>query len=130
MPSTPNLVVQAIITAILLIGVFYVKRRRIASHGYLTLAAVILNVVSVLVIMLPSVFRILTGATFNAFTLVVLTHSILGTATVIVGVYLVATWRLRKPGESCFMLRNYMKPLAIIWILSAALGAYVYYLLL
>ena len=130
MPSTPNLVVQAVITATLIVGVYYVKRRRIASHGYLTLAAVILNALSVLAVMLPSVLRILAGASFNSFTLLVLAHSILGAAAVVVGVYLMATWRLRKPGESCFMLRNYMGPLAAIWILSAALGACVYFLLL
>jgi uncharacterized membrane protein YozB (DUF420 family) len=130
MPSTPNLIIQAVITAALTLGIFYVKRRKIAPHGYVTLAAVILNALSIIIVMLPSVLRIIDGASMNAFTMVVLAHSILGAATIIVGVYLMATWRLRTPGESCFMLRNYMRPLAMIWILSAALGAYVYYLLL
>ncbi len=80
--------------------------------------------------MLPSVLRIMEGASLNAFTMVVIAHSILGAATIIVGVYLMAVWRLRKPGESCFRIVNYMKPLAIAWMISAALGAYVYYLLL
>jgi uncharacterized membrane protein YozB (DUF420 family) len=130
MPSTPNLIIQAVITVLLTIGVFHVKRRKLISHGYATLAAVILNALSVIIVMLPSVLRILTGASLNSFTLIVIIHSILGAAAVIVGVYLMATWRLRTPGASCFRLRNYMRPLAIIWILSAALGAYVYYMLL
>ena len=130
MPSTPNLVIQAIITAALTLGIFYMKRRKIIPHGYLTLAAVVLNALSVIIVMLPSTVRIVSGASMNAFTMVVIAHSILGAATIIVGVYLMAVWRLRKPGESCFKLRNYMRPLAMIWILSAALGAYVYYMLL
>jgi uncharacterized membrane protein YozB (DUF420 family) len=130
MPSTPNLIIQAIITAALTLGIFYVKRRRIVPHGYATLAAVVLNALSVIIVMLPSALRIVSGASMNAFTMVVIAHSILGAAVIIVSVYLMAVWRLRKPGESCFKLRNYMRPLAMIWILSAALGAYVYYLLL
>jgi uncharacterized membrane protein YozB (DUF420 family) len=130
MPSTPNLVIQAIITAALTLGIFYVKRRKIAPHGYLTLAAVVLNALSVIIVMLPSAVRIVSGASMNAFTMVVIAHSILGAVAIVVGVYLVAVWRLRKPGESCFKLRNYMRPLAMVWIISAALGAYVYYMLL
>jgi len=130
MPSTPNLIIQAIITAALTLGIFYVKKRKITPHGYVTLAAVVLNALSVIIVMLPSVLRIMDGASLNAFTIVVIAHSILGAAAIIVGVYLMAVWRLRKPGESCFRLRNYMRPLAIVWILSAALGAYVYYMLL
>jgi uncharacterized membrane protein YozB (DUF420 family) len=130
MPSTPNLIIQAIITVALTLGIFYVKKRKITSHGYVTLAAVVLNALSVIIVMLPSSLRIVSGASMNVFTMVVLAHSILGAAAIIVGVYLMATWRLRTPGESCFRLRNYMRPLAMIWILSAALGAYVYHLLL
>jgi uncharacterized membrane protein YozB (DUF420 family) len=130
MPSTPNLIIQAIITAALTLGIFYVKRRRIVPHGYATLAAVVLNALSVIIVMLPSALRIVSGASMNAFTMVVIAHSILGAAVIIVSVYLMAVWRLRKPGESCFKLRNYMRPLAMIWILSAALGVYVYYMLL
>ena len=130
MPSTPNLMIQAIITAALTLGIFYVKRRKIIPHGYVTLVAVVLNALSVIIVMLPSAVRIVSGASVNAFTLVVIVHSILGAAAIVVGVYLVAVWRLRKPGESCFKLRNYMRPLAMVWILSAALGAYVYYMLL
>jgi uncharacterized membrane protein YozB (DUF420 family) len=130
MPSTPNLIIQAIITAALTLGIFYVKRRWIVPHGFANLAAVVLNALSVIIVMLPSALRIVSGASINAFTMVVIAHSILGAAAIIVGVYLMAKWRLRTPGESCFRLRNYMRPLAIVWILSAALGAYVYYLLL
>jgi uncharacterized membrane protein YozB (DUF420 family) len=130
MPSTPNLIIQAIITAALTLGIFYVKRRKIVPHGYVTLAAVVLNALSVIIVMLPSALRIVSGASMNAFTMVVIAHSILGAAAIIVGLYLIVVWRLRKPGESCFKLRNYMRPLAIVWILSVALGAYVYYMLL
>jgi len=130
MPSTPNLIIQAIITAALTLGIFYVKKRKITPHGYVTLAAVVLNALSVIIVMLPSVLRIIDGASMNAFTLVVIVHSILGAVAIVVGVYLMAVWRLRKPGESCFKLRNYMRPLAMVWILSVALGAYVYYMLL
>ncbi len=130
MPSTPNLIIQAIITAALTLGIFYVKKRKITPHGYVTLAAVVLNALSVIIVMLPSVLRIIDGASMNAFTLVVIVHSILGAVAIVVGVYLMAVWRLRKPGESCFKLRNYMRPLTMVWILSVALGAYVYYMLL
>jgi uncharacterized membrane protein YozB (DUF420 family) len=118
------------ITAVLTLGIIYVRRKRIIPHGYAILAAVFLNALSVLVVMLPSVYRILSGASINPFTVVVIVHSILGAASVLAGVYLMAIWRLRKPGESCFRIVRYMKPLAIAWMISAALGAFVYYMLL
>lgn len=130
MPSTPNLLAQVMIIAILTIGILYVGRKRFVQHGYIILAAVFLNALSVLIVMIPSVYRILSGASINPFTIVVIAHSILGAASVLAGIYLIAIWRLRKPGESCFKIAKYMRPLAIVWGISAVFGFFVYYMLL
>ena len=130
MPSTLNLLIQLIITSILSLGILYVRKRKIIPHGYATLTAVILNALSIVVVMLPSALRIMSGASMNIFTFVVVAHLILGTLALILGVYLMSTWRMRKPGESCFRIANYMKPLAIAWIFSTVIGVYIYFLLL
>lgn len=130
MPSTPNLIIQGIITVTLTLGILYMRKRKIVSHGYMTLTAVILNASSVLIVMLPSALRIMSGISMNFFAIMLGAHSILGAAAVIAGIYLMAVWRIRKPGESCFMVVNYMKPLAFAWMVSAAVGAYIYYMLL
>ena len=105
------------------------KKRRIYPHGYLTLAAVSLNAVSIVLVMMPSALRILSGGILNAFTVSVAVHSVLGLAVEALGFYVVCNWRVRKPGVSCTRRRDLMRPLALFWTVSLALGAVLYLML-
>jgi hypothetical protein len=88
MPSTPNLLAQLIILALLTLGILYVRRKRLVQHGYVILVAVFFNTLSVIIVMFPSVYRILSGASMNLFTVVVVAHSFIGGVSLLAGVYL------------------------------------------
>ena len=129
MISMYNMILQITIFGALSGGILYVKKRRIYPHGYLTLAAVSLNAVSIVLVMMPSALRILSGGILNAFTVSVAVHSVLGLAVEALGIYVVYNWRFRKPGVSCTRRRGLMRPLALFWTVSLALGAVLYLML-
>lgn len=129
MSGTVNLFAQFGILAALLIGVMYVKRLRYGLHGYLTFAAVILNVLSVALVMFPSGARILGRPSLSTFTVIVGVHSALGLVSLALGIYIILVWRFQRPGGSCFKLRNSMGPLATAWVVTLILGVLMYLIL-
>lgn len=129
MSGTVNIFAQFGILAALLIGIMYVKRLRYGLHGYLTFFAVALNILSVVLVMLPSMVGILSGASLSTFTVIVGIHSVLGLVALAVGMYIVLVWRFRKPGVSCFRLRWSMGPLAAAWVVTMILGVLMYLIL-
>ena len=129
MISTYNMALQIAIFAALVSGVLYVKKRRLNLHGYLILTAVALNALSIILVMMPSAIRILSRATVDAFTASVALHSVLGLVVESLGIYVVYVWRLRKPGASCFRQRPIMRQLALFWVVSLALGAFLFLML-
>ncbi len=120
------MILQIAIFGALAGGILYVKKRRIYLHGYLMLAAVSLNAISIVFVMMPSAIRILSGGILNAFTLSVAVHSAIGLAVEVLGIYVVYNWRFRKPRVSCIKRRGLMRPLALFWTVSLALGAVLY----
>jgi len=130
MPSTLNLMLQIVILGVLALGILNVKRNRLNIHGYIAFAAVFLNAISILVVMLPSAFRIMAGASPSGFTIIVAAHSLLGFIVEALGAYIVLRWRFQTPGPTCWKMKRLMKVLAVLWTLSVVLGAVVYYTLL
>jgi uncharacterized membrane protein YozB (DUF420 family) len=113
--------------ACIVIGVVYVRNVKIRFHGLTMLVAVVLNALSIIFIMLPSAIRILSGARVNSFTSAVALHSILGIVAEILGIYFLWNWRFRKPGESCFKFRNYMKIVNLMWFGMFIVGVIIFY---
>ena len=130
MPSTLNLILQFVILGFLVFGILSVKKGRLKMHGYIVFAAVALNAVSIIVVMLPSASRIMAGASQRGFTLMVAAHALLGFIVEALGAYSVLRWRFQAPGPRCWKMKGLMRVLAVLWTVSVALGAYVYYMLL
>jgi uncharacterized membrane protein YozB (DUF420 family) len=124
-----NLLVQLIITGVLLAAIMYAKKREFKLHGLIIATAVALNTLSILLVMVPSVIRIFSGASLNNFTLTVGAHVFLGTVAQLAGIYIVWSWRLREPGGTCFRLVGRMKSLSGLWTLMVVLGVLIYYML-
>lgn len=124
-----NLVLQVLLLVGLTVGVYLVRRLRFGGHGYVMLSVLAINVYSIGSIMLPSARAMLSGSPINSFTLLVAAHSVAGAVAELTGVYIVYVWRLRPPGRSCFRLGRPMRALAAAWLIIAALGAYIYFLL-
>jgi uncharacterized membrane protein YozB (DUF420 family) len=120
-----NLLAQLGILVALLVGVLYVKRLKFSIHGYLAFVAVVLSLTSIILVMLPSVSGIL-GSSSQPLRSITAIHSILGIVTEVVGVYIVWIWRFRRPGGSCSRMRNYMRPLVAVWMITLILGVLMY----
>ncbi len=130
MPSTLNLILQFVILGVLAFGIQSAKKKRLNMHGYIVFAAVALNTLSILVVMLPSASRITAGASQSGFTLIVAAHSLLGFIVEALGVYIVLRWWFQTPGPMCWKMKGLMRVLAALWTVSVVLGAVVYYMLL
>ncbi len=124
-----NLLAQLAITGILFSAIVYAKRREFRLHGLVIAAAVALNGLSILLVMVPSALRIFSGASLSGFTVAVGVHVVLGTVAQLAGLYIVWGWRLREPGGTCFRLGGRMRSLSRLWTLMVVLGALVYYML-
>jgi uncharacterized membrane protein YozB (DUF420 family) len=118
------------ILGVLVFGILSAKKKQLNMHGYLALAAVILNAFSIIVVMLPSASRVMAGASQNGFTMIVAVHSLLGFIVEALGAYIVIQWRFQTPGPTCWKMKGLMRVLAALWALSVLLGALVYYMLL
>jgi len=130
MPSTLNLILQFVILGVLAFGIQSAKKKRLNMHGYIAFAAVALNTLSILVVMLPSASRITAGASQSGFTMIVAAHSLLGFIVEALGVYIVLRWWFQTPGPTCWRMKGLMRVLAALWTVSVVLGAVVYYMLL
>jgi len=120
---------QLVITGVLFAAILYAKRREFRLHGLVIAAAVALNGLSILLVMVPSALRIFSGASLSGFTLAVGVHVALGMVAQLAGLYIVWGWRLREPGVTCFRLGGRMRSLSRLWMLIVVLGALVYYML-
>ncbi len=129
MSSGLNMLAQLVITGVLFVAIVYAKRREFRFHGLVIAAAVALNGLSILLVMVPSALRIFSGASLNGFTLAVGVHVALGAVAQLAGLYIVWGWRLREPGGTCFRLGGRMRSLSRLWTLMVVLGALVYYML-
>ena len=129
MSSGLNMLAQLVITGVLFVAIVYAKRREFRLHGLVIAAAVVLNGLSILLVMVPSALRIFSGASLSGFTLAVGVHVVLGMVAQLAGLYIVWGWRLREPGGTCFRLGGRMRSLSRLWTLMVVLGGLVYYML-
>jgi hypothetical protein len=129
MSSGLNMLAQLVITGVLFVAIVYAKRREFRLHGMVIAAAVALNGLSILLVMVPSALRIFSGASLSGFTLAVGIHVVLGMVAQFAGLYIVWGWRLREPGGTCFRLGGHMRSLSRLWTLMVVLGGLVYYML-
>jgi len=130
--SQLNLVLQLIILVLLWSSYLLKRRGRFFLHGSLMSTAVVLNAVAFLLIMGPSLIS-LTVDQFASLSLwasvVVLVHAFLGSVVLVLGIWIVGSWRLRSGTRYCAAKKKVMLPTIVAWTIAAALGIYLYLLL-
>ncbi|MFW9870903.1 MAG: hypothetical protein ACFFEL_14835 [Candidatus Thorarchaeota archaeon] len=116
-----NLIIQWVIFVFLLIG--YLKRRELKTHGYLMVVALILNVVTTLLVMAPSL--VLNSSTLP---ITVYPHAIVGTLAILFGLLFsfkfLTELRSNQP-LVCGTKRN-MRIAFILWIVPVFFGTFLY----
>jgi hypothetical protein len=116
-----NLIVQWVVFVIILLG--YVKRRPLETHGRLMVIATIINLVTALLIMGPSL--VLNWALLP---ITALAHSAVGTLAILLGLlysyrFLIAT---RTGGPLACGNRRMMRIAFILWIVPVFFGTFLY----
>jgi uncharacterized membrane protein YozB (DUF420 family) len=129
MASAPtlNLYLQLFMLAVLTLGLILAKRKRLSQHGWLMFGLFAVNIASIIVVMVPVASMILTRFGGTSYYTVTILHGILGVAVLVLSLRVLANWRFRKPGESCYALKGEMMRLYILWVAEAILGIAVYY---
>jgi uncharacterized membrane protein YozB (DUF420 family) len=78
--------------------------------------------------MVPS-FASFFGAPNIVFDLLViasLVHGLLGSIAVVLGIWLVASWRLQKDMQMCFAKKKIMRGTLTLWVIAILLGIFMY----
>ncbi len=106
-----NAVLQVIILVLLVAGMIVKGKKKFALHGKIMLVAIILNLLSFVLIMLPSLLmmEIIRAQPLHAVSIAVLIHSAAGLVALILGVWLVASWHLQTSLQNCFKNKKLMR---------------------
>jgi uncharacterized membrane protein YozB (DUF420 family) len=126
-----NAMLQLIILVLLVVGIGMKWRKKFSLHGMILLVAVILNLVSFVLIMLPSLLRteIIITQPLQAVSIVTLIHSSVGLVVMILGMWVVASWRLQSSMKICFKNKKLMRLTSMLWLVVLLVGFLLYYLL-
>ncbi|MFP3985107.1 MAG: hypothetical protein ACLFU9_03960 [Candidatus Bathyarchaeia archaeon] len=126
-----NVVFQVVILVLLIISIRMKRRQKLSSHGITMLAAVILNVFSFGLNMLPSLLRteIIGIQPFHAISMATLIHSGVGLVVMILSIWIVASWQLQSSLKYCFKNKRLMRLTTILWLAALLTGFLLYYLL-
>lgn len=129
--SDVNLLFQISVFAALITGFLIAKlKRRFMMHGGTMAIAVILNMVSMLVIMIPSFLAMEIGLFefwYIRFSFTTISHAILGSLAETLGIYIVGMWAFHhKDAKTCFGRRKIMIVTICLWLLDLIIGFYIY----
>jgi uncharacterized membrane protein YozB (DUF420 family) len=128
--ATISLVTQIVVLVLLFGGIWLKGKKKYRQHGIMMLTAVVLHTVVILAWMIPSFSSLLSShSTLNpvdAFMVTILVHAFMGIATVILGFWLVASWRLQVDVKACFAKKKAMRVTLTLWLITLVLGIILY----
>ena len=127
--GTVTLAFQLVVLALLLVGFGFKRRLRFRLHGFFMMAAVALHLMIIGVIMVPSFVAMILENPAILVGLFAPFHAASGTATAILGVWIVGGWRLRQSTKFCAPKRKFMLVTFILWIVTLSLGVIFYFVL-
>ena len=126
-----NLILQIVMLLLLIIGLFYKKKRKFKMHGVLMLIAVILHVLTFLVVMGPPFyesFNYYITATSDLSVQTTLAHAVPGAIAMIMGIILVVAWAIRPSNVArCSRLKRLMDVTLLLWLISLLFGIATYF---
>jgi hypothetical protein len=122
-------VIQVIALVMLVIGVYpyriRTKNRNLIMHGFFSIAAVGLNLATILLIMIPVLigdFMFISNLSLVQLSVVWL-HAVLGIVALMLGLIIIFSWVTHPLGElGCSKMWRLMLPTFIIWIFVLVLG--------
>ncbi|OGD57533.1 hypothetical protein A3K78_03910 [Candidatus Bathyarchaeota archaeon RBG_13_52_12] len=125
--SQLNLYIQLILIVGLTVGLLLSKRKKLVQHGWLMLILTLLNLASIIVVMAPVAYQLLTRLTLSSFSLITILHASLGLIVLYLSIRLLTIWRFQKPGSTCYRMKDQMLKLYLFWVAEVILGIALYY---
>jgi len=120
-----NLILHIIILVVLFVSLELKFMKRLFLHGATMLIALVLHVISFILVMWPS-FRLSYPYGYNTFSFITVTHAILGGTTLILAIWLIASWRFQRSLKSCSKRKNKMLLVFVMWVIALLLGILLY----
>jgi hypothetical protein len=131
--GTVSLAFQLVILALLIVGFGFKQRLRFRTHGVTMLIALVIHLITIGVVMVPSfVVGLIPKISEKPISLISLSSIIMaasGTATAILAVWIIGTWRLRQSTKFCAPKKKFMRTTFVLWLVSLSLGIILYFAL-
>jgi uncharacterized membrane protein YozB (DUF420 family) len=128
--ATISLILQIVALVLLFAGVELKRRKKFRQHGIVMLTAVVLHTIIILAWMVPSFSTLLSfPSSINLADIIVVTilvHAFMGIAADLLGIWLVASWRLRADMKTCFAKKSIMRVTITLWLIALFLGIVLY----
>jgi uncharacterized membrane protein YozB (DUF420 family) len=126
-----NLVFQIVVLVLLFVSLSLKQRRKYLAHGMTMSIAVVLNALSFLLMMLPSLLNmeIVKTEPFRSVSIAAIAHASLGVVAVFLALWLVASWHFQSSTQNCVRRKKMMRLTLILWLIVLLLGFVLYYFL-
>jgi uncharacterized membrane protein YozB (DUF420 family) len=131
--ATVSLVIQLLILGLLVAGVWLRAKKKFRQHGITMLIAVVFHALVIFAWMVPSFDIFIFGGPINlvdTITLMILVHAFTGIAATVLGIWLVAAWRLKADMKTCFAKKHVMLATITLWLIAIILGFILYIIIL
>jgi uncharacterized membrane protein YozB (DUF420 family) len=127
-----NLALQIATMALLVVSIVLKRKSKLFADGTAMLVAVILNTVSFLLIMGPSLLNLeqfVVEQPLDRLSMVALAHAAFGSVAEILGIWIVASWHLQASTQNCTGKKKLMRVTFLLWEIALILGVLFYVLL-
>jgi uncharacterized membrane protein YozB (DUF420 family) len=127
--ATISLVIQLVVIGLLLGGVWLKATKKFRQHGITMLTAVVLHAVMIFAWMIPSfssLFSSPSSRNLADMMTVIIVHAFTGIAATVLGIWLVASWRLQADMKTCFAKKNVMRVTITLWLIALIIGIILY----
>ena len=119
--SELSMILQLFSLGILILAFIVVKQKRYKTHGTLMFTVGLLNIISVIGVMIPTALKQL-DTSIAGFNLLLRSHILIGVTVLGISGYILAEWRFREPGSTCFQRRKWMLGLSLAWMGQLIIG--------
>ena len=130
-----SLIISVIVLFMLVLGLPLVRginnKQNLMRHGYLTIAALVLQTVLVLVVMIPSILKGFDSISSLPLgdALDIWLHAVLGVVAEVAGLWFIALWLVYSRSRMrCVTAKRYMAPSLVVWIIAVVTGALIHLL--
>jgi uncharacterized membrane protein YozB (DUF420 family) len=128
--ATSSLFIQIVVLVLLIGGYWLKKMKKFRQHGITMLTAVVLHTGMILAWMMPSFSSLLASSVSinlaDMIVVAILAHAFIGIAADLLGIWLVASWRLRVDMKTCFAKKSIMRVTITLWLIALVLGIILY----